>query len=394
MTERSLVGVPFYEQEGQECLDVVVQNIDQCLSKLAIDASIIININGPNTASGIPHKLKVENSLINSSVELVSSSQLSQARAMDEIIHEASRRKIDRIFLTDADIFRFTDSMKKMWDYDNSKLVVGARYRPYPIEIVEAQFGLLSEDEKLLYQIFDGDQLPQVRNTLKKRGIDRKEWVKSSLMLVDVNSSIGIYDSQNQATDSVMNRSICDEDIGIATDAFFMHMGRTDMTDHIKARLRHFRAAESLGQLQAFLHKEINLPPKDVMDDIAKEIRHSYIKGDFYAMLYLSRCAVRQTVNEICMKMAMGTWTKKDLPEVNKVSLMGVRNYDDALKSVPRFFENVDWESIKNYAVNAPATTQDNNRRPFDMTHHLADYNLAKIAIATFMIDEPLGYMR
>jgi len=390
MSERTLVGVPFYEKEGQECLDVTLNNIDQCLSKLAIDASVIVQVNGPDTATGVDSGLRASNSQLNSEVEIVYSKKMSQARAMDDIINEAARRNVGRIFLTDADVYRFTDSMQNMWKHDD-KLIVGARYRPYPIEIVEAELGALTYDEQLLYQIFDGDQTPQVRHTLNNYGIDRKEWVKASLMLVDVNKSVGMHDAQNQATDSIMNRRVAAERIEISQDAFFMHMGRTDMADHIKARLRHFRAASSLGELETFLHKEIQLPSIGTMNEIAKEIRHSYIKGDFYAMLYLCRCAIRQQVNEICTSITQGAWDKKDMVDMTTLNLMDVRNYQDAQEAVQRFFKDIDWGDIKDFAVGAPPTTQEKLRRPFDLAPHLMDYGLARAAIATFMTYEPTG---
>lgn len=391
MSERTLVGVPFYEKEGQECLDVTLHNIDQCLSKLAIDASVIVQINGPDTATGVDSGLKADSSHLNAEVEIVHSEKLSQARAMDDLINEAATRNIGRIFLTDADIYRFTDSMQNMWQHDD-KLIVGARYRPYPIEIVEAEFGALTYDERLLYQIFDGDQIPQVRHALSVRGIDRKDWVKASLMLVDVDRSVDMHGTQNQATDSIMNRRVAAEDIEIAQDAFFMHMGRTDMTDHIKARLRHFKAAASLGELETFLHKEIQLPSTETMNEIAKEIRHTYIKGDFYAMLYLCRSAIRQQVNEICMSIAEGTWDGKDMINTTQLSLMDVRNYQDAQEAVRRFFSDIDWGEIQGFADGAPPTTQEKLRQPFNLAPHLADYGLARAAIATFMSDEPTGH--
>jgi len=171
-------------------------------------------------------------------------------------------------------------------------------------------------------------------------------------------------------------------------------MGRTDMSDHIKARLRHFRAAASLGKLESFLHKEVQLPSEETMNDIAMEIRHLYIKGDFYAMLYLCRSAVRQQVNEICMSIARGVWDEKDVMNAEKTSLMDVRNYQDARIATQRFFADIDWADIKNFAVGAPPTTQEKLRRPFDLAPHFADYGLARASIAAFASDEPAGFKR
>lgn len=382
MSERTLVGVPFYEQEGQECLDVTLHNIDQCLAKLAIDASVVVRVNGPDTASGMKPALTIDQSTYNAEVELSLGNKLSQARAMDDIIDIASERDIDRVFLTDADIFRFTDSLDALWDKE--AIIVGARYRPYPIEIVEAEFGELTYEERLLYQIFDGDQLPQVRHTLAKNGIDRRNWVKASLMLVDVERAKGMHAGQNQATDSIMNRMISKNDIQIAKDACFMHMGRIDMTDHIKARIRHFKAADSRGELDTFLHKEIKLPDADTMNKIAREVRGDYEQGDFYAMLYLARCAVREKVNDICMQIVQGTWDELDTPEISPRSLAYVSTYEDAKDAVARFFVNIDWDAIRGYANSVPSITQERLRRPFDVSRHLVDYSLAKLAVSSF----------
>jgi len=389
VSERTLVGVPFYEQEGQECLDITLRNIDQCLAKLAVDASVVVRVNGPKTASGTIPDLTVNHSDYNAEVELSLGDKLSQARAMDDIIDVASVRKIDRIFLTDADIFRFVDSLDNMWNHEAT--IVGARYRPYPLEIVEAEFGELTYQERLLYQIFDGDQLPQVRHTLAIHGIDRRDWVKASLMLVDVERSKGMHAGQNQATDSVMNRMVDKNDIQVAPDAFFMHMGRVDMTDHIKARIRHFKAAESRGELDSFLHKEVRLPDVATINKVADDIRNNYKRGDFYAMLYLSRCAVREKVNEICMQITQNTWDESNLPAIDPRSMTDVRTYKDASSAISRFFVDVDWDDIRGYANSVPSTTQERLRQPFDVALHLTDYSLAKLAIGSFMVNEPLG---
>lgn len=82
---------------------------------------------------------------------------------------------------------------------------------------------------------------------------------------------------------------------------------------------------------------------------------------------------------------------EQDVPTNEQISLINVRDYQDAYIAVSRFFENIDWDSIQSFAIDPPATTQERFRRPFDMAHHLADYNLAKTAILSFMFDEPVG---
>lgn len=384
-SEKTIVGIPFYEQEGQECLDITLKNIDSCLGNLAIDASIIVQINGSNTVQQAQTDLSVNASNFNSEIEVIASRRIGQAYAMDEILETARSRGIERIFMTDADIYRFPDSMKNMWNTENGT-VVGARYRPYPLELVEAHFGELNYEERLLYRIFDGDQIPAVRNAMRKYGVDKKDWVKASLMLLDVDRVIGMHDGQNHATDSVMNRKLGNELILIAEDAFFMHMGRVDMTDHMKARLRHFRAANARGELEIFLHKEVRLPSEDVMNRVAQDLRDAELNGDFLAMLYLSRCAVRDRVNSICMDITKGVWKSLEFEGIDPISMQEVKTYADAQRAISRFFLDIDWESIMGFAIDSPPTTQQELRQPFDVSSYISGEGFEQIVFESFGI--------
>jgi hypothetical protein len=111
-SEKTIVGVPFYEKEGQECLDVTLQNIDSCLGKLAIDTTVIVQVNGPMTAESHRTDLVADSSHLNSEVEIIASSRVGQAYAMDDMLAIANKRDVGRIFMTDADIYRFPYSMK------------------------------------------------------------------------------------------------------------------------------------------------------------------------------------------------------------------------------------------------------------------------------------------
>ena len=387
--EKTLVGVPFYEKEGQECLDITLRNIDTSLSNLNIDASVIVQLNGPDTAKDRPPYLSVAQSNYNAEIEIVNSPRIGQTLAVNDLIKEASRRGIARAFITDADIYRFPSSLKNMWR-QGDKLVVGARYRPYPLEIVEAAFGSLSPEERLLYQIFDGDQSPQVRRVLQNNGINRSDWVKGSLMLLQPQKVEGMHGNQNHTTDSVMNRSIKQADTQVVQDAYFMHMGRVDMADHIKARLRHFRAAAAQDRLESFLHKEINLPHEETMNLIAEEIRQTTTRGDFYAMLYLTRCAVRAKVNDICMEITIKNWDQSKLGALNPISMEAISTYADAEKAISRFFVSIDWDDIQGFAGEPPSTTQERLRTPFDMEPYMLNSHLAKTVYSSLGISEPM----
>lgn len=390
MTERTLVGVPFYEKESQQGLDITLKNIDDRLNELAIDSSIVVQVNGPETAQGQGPDFVVNASSYNAHIEVIKSDRLGQTRALDDLIGLSAVRGIHHAFMTDADVYRFPGSLKAMWEQAD-KPIIGAHYRPYPIQIVEAEFGNLSYEERLLYQIFDGDQSPQVRRVLRRHGLDRDARIKGSLMLLDTQTAQGMHGDQHHAADSVMNRIIGSDGSRVAEDAFFMHMGRVDMADHIKARLRHFRGAAANNDLEAFLHKEIVLPDESVMNQIAEELRSDSSDGDFHAMLYLMRCAVRKRVNEICLDIASHTWDVTKLGEINPMSMSDVMTYQDAQQAASRFFLSVDWDDVIGTTSGPPPVTQELLRRPFNLDHHMFDRHLARAVFDSLGVESLSG---
>lgn len=386
MSERTIVGLPLYEKESREGLEVTLENIDDRLNELGIDSPIVIQVNGPETAAGNPPDLVINQSKYNAEIEVIHSDQIGQTRALNNLIATAAIRGVKHAFMTDADIYRFPNSMKEMWEQGDHP-VVGARYQPYPIEVVESEFGQLTLEEKLLYQIFNGDQLPQVREVLRRNGLDRKDWVKASLMLLEVNAVHGMHGNQHHVTDSVMNRTMGLERSQIVNGAYFMHMGRVDMGDHIKARLRHFRGAAANNDLDTFLHKEILLPSEKIIDTMAQQIRESYPDGDFFAMLYLARCAVRERVNQICYDIVTNEWDLDSLGEVDPMSMSDVRTFRDAKRAISRFMVNVNWEDVTGFAVGPPPVTQERLRQPFNFERHLRDGKLAQSVMKSFGIE-------
>ena len=366
-------GVPFFEKEGQVTLDVTLQNLDDRLNELDVDANIIVQINGPETALGKQTGLEVDQSKYNATIELNHVQERGQAASMNILSEVAAERGIDRYFLTDADVYRFPHSLEEMWKIDPSYKIIGAKYRPYPIKIVQEQFGALTWQEKMLYHVFDGDQTPEARGALARNGLARKPWVKASLMLVDSATARDMHGNQVNATDSVMNRIVSERDIAVSEDAYFMHMGRVDMTDHIMARLRHFRAAKARGQLDIFLQKEIGLPSDEIMNAVAKDIRSSSDRGDYYAMLYLCRCAVREAVNDICTNIANNTWNLSDLDDINPMSMKDVKTIRQAREASTQFFADVHWDQLLGYGIEAPPTTQERLRQPFLLDRFLQE---------------------
>jgi hypothetical protein len=393
MSEITFVGLPLYEEADPEGLVVTLDNIDERLGELGVDASIVINVNGPQTAAGRLPDLGIEHSRYNAEIKILASRELGQIRAIDELVGHAALRGLERIFVTDDDIYRFPGSLQRMWEQADLP-VIGARYRPFPLEVVEAEFGALPLQERLLYQVFDGDQTPQARKALRSNGFVRPAWVKGSLMLLEVDAVQGMHGQQHYAADSVMNRSIGAESMRIAEGAFFMHMGRTDMTDHIRARLRHFQGAGANTALKTFLHKEVRLPSEEMMNKVAQEIREDSPDGDFYAMLYLTRCAVREKVNQICFDIVTDQWSVDKLGPIEPMGMNQIVTYEDAKKAICRFFLDIDWDKVQDSKSGPPLPTQERHRRPVDLNTHMKIRALARAVVDSlgcmpnFFLDE------
>lgn len=230
-----------------------------------------------------------------------------------------------------------------------------------------------------------------MREVLRRYGADRTDWVKGSLMLLDVNATKGMHDNQYITTDSVMNRTIDRNRIQIADSAYFMYMGRIDMTDHIKARLRHFRAATKRDKLADFLNNEVPLPDEATIDRIAEDIRQTVPRGDYYAMLYLARCAVRSMVNGICLDVVLDQWDETKLSGPDSIGMDTVTTYANANRAVSRFFIDVDWSDICGFAIGSPSITQERLRTPFDLAPHLTNKHLANVVFSSLGITNPLN---
>jgi hypothetical protein len=127
------------------------------------------------------------------------------------------------------------------------------------------------------------------------------------------------------------------------------------------------------------------------MNHIAEEIRSTNTEGDFYAMLYLTRCAVRKKVNEICFDIASDEWDISKLGELDPMSMHSVVTFADAKCAISRFFLDVDWDDVRGFAIGPPPTTQERLRNPFDLEQYMGDRRLAKYVFETLGIESPTG---
>ncbi len=381
MSEKIIVGIPFHEDEGQDTFEITARDLDSRLNEIGVDASIVFCINGLKTSCGSKKQPLVNRSLYNSDITTIANETPGQIAAMEKLSALAITHGSEKIFFTDTDISRLPFSLQNMWEDSQAApetKIIGANYSPYPIEVVRDAYPdvAISPQDELLYKIFDGDKTPQAVRALAAAGYNRSPRVKGSLMLVDAETSLTMHGAQRKAADSIMNRNVAPSDIKISPDAHFMHMGRTDMTDHISARLRHFQAAIESGGVDKFAKKEVQLPTDTVIDSIAHSIRQNEDQGDYFAMLYLSRCAIRERVNTICRDIALKQWNPSALPQVDPRSMQDIHTISDARKICSRFFIDVNWDQILGNSKGAPSITQIELRQPIPLDDYLQDAQL------------------
>lgn len=364
--KRTVVGVPFYDGEGLEVLEACLQNIDDCLGKLNIDAKIVVGINGLKASQKDPLSYKINKSKYNADIKFIKTPP-GIVNAEKTIGRRAAEEGYERIFLTDADISRLPMSLVNLWK-EGDKPVVGANYATYPIEIVLGSGIEFSPQETAFMRIFEADKHLLAREfTFKHRPIRR---IKGSLLLVDTKIIRTMFGYQGITSDSQMNQLIPESDRQLVLNSAFLHFARVDITDHIQARLRHFRAAEAVNDLEVFSRKSLIYEP-DVADEIAKHIVQKYPTATTVASDFLLQCALRHRITDICKTIASG---KKYTPKLVKASFEGidlvtdVHNFNEASKRLESIMGLVDWESLNFPVTKGNGTTQNSHSRvPIDL---------------------------
>lgn len=371
-SERTIIGVPFYDGEGVDVLGVCLRNLDDCLNNLNVDARIVVGINGPRVSLGEePISQKLDRSRFNTDVSFIKSLP-GIVQAERAIIKYARDNNYTRIFLTDADISRLPLSLSYLWN-KGDRSVVGANYCTYPKPILEKAGIKLSDEEFALIDIFEADKHPLA---IKHTGGHRPKRLKGSLILLDVNRSQNIFGGQNITTDSVMNSNVPEVDRQLVREAAFLHYPRVDLTDHIQARLRHYRAAASEGRLDFFSKKSLVYTPV-VAESIAMEIRNSNPNSPEIASNFLLQCALRLCVDKICKQVIDGKKNKQ--PSAHRDISRMAENLEDAQAIISSLMANVDFESLDSPVTSGKGVTQSEKRTPIDLAPLLLDIGYKKL---------------
>ncbi len=368
--KRTIVGVPFYEGEGVEVLEACLKNLDECLHKLNIDAKIVVGVNGPKISQENPIPYHINRSLYNADIVFIKTPPgiVNAEKAIGQLAAEEGYK---RIFLTDADISRLPMALANLWN-EGDKPVVGSNYATYPLEIITESKIKLSPQQIVFMRIFEADKHPLAREfTYKHRPRKR---LKGSLLLVDT-SIIGVmFGCQNITSDSRMNSLVPEKDRKVVLKSAFLHFARLDITDHIQARLRHFRAAKSVNDLDAFTRKSLVYKPKTA-NKVAKQILQKYPWATEVASDFLLQCALRYKVAEICRKIVSG---EKYIPMKQAVSsekvdlVTPVENFNEAKIRIESLMKLVNWEALDSPVTKGYGTTSNGGLRvPIDLNPFL-----------------------
>lgn len=383
--ERTIVGIPFYDGEGAGVLDACLKNLDSCLNRLDIDAQIVIGINGPRVCHGLPPLSDViDPSKYNADVLFIKTPPGIVA-AEKTICRTAKEQGYERIFLTDADISRLPNSIRHMWQRGD-KRIVGANYAAYPPEILEAAGENISPDELALMKIFEADKHPLAREfTLPHRPEKR---LKGSLLLVSPDTGLTMFGGQGITSDSRMNDLVSREDKQVVCEAAFMHRARVSLTDHIKARLRHFRAAASEGELDSFTKRSL-IYSQRVADEIAGKILEKNPQATDEVSNFLLQCSLRHHVAIVCRKLASGkTIEPKDYSVNYQVDNSPVTTFSEATKRIVALLSAVDWECLDCPTANGKGVTQEDKRLSLDLEPYLASEQHRRIILSHLGLPE------
>ena len=282
------------------------------------------------------------------------------------ICSEAADKGYKRIFLTDADISRLPMSLSHLWR-EGDKPVVGSNYSTYPLEILTAAGLNLTPKETALMKIFEADKHPLAREFTWHHRPQKR--LKGSLLLVDVDRVSTMFGSQNITSDSRMNDNVPDADKQLVESSAFMHYGRVCLSDHIQARLRHFRAAAAEGDLDSFTKKSEMYSHKTA-EDIAREILDKNPHAIEVASNFLLQCALRHQVAVMCRAIASGRQPQVDQStEPYEIDLATeVSTYGEANIKIASLLSQVNFYSLDSEAANGKSITQkDQSRVPIDL---------------------------
>ncbi len=386
--KRTVVGVPFYDGEGFDVLEACLKNIDGCLNELDVDAKIIVGINGPRVSLGqAPLSYEIDRSRLNADIKFIKTPQ-GLVNAEKTIGRCAREEGYGRIFLTDADISRLPKALHNLW-HEGDKPIVGANYASYPLEILLGAGINLTPQEIAFMRIFEADKHPLAREFTSAYRPQKR--LKGSLLLVDTKIIRTMFGYQGITSDSVMNRLISEEDRQIIPSAAFMHFARVGIIDHIQARLRHFRAAEAVNDLDAFTRESLMYDP-ETANKIAADIVSKYPQASDVASDFLLQCALRHQVAEICHTIAS---RKKYEPKVSNAShrdvdmITKVQTFEEASIKISALLNHLDWENFSSPVTNGRDITQkDKPRKPINLGPFLNSQPYRQLILSHLDLEE------
>src|SRR5258706_3790939 len=200
-----------------------------------------------------------------------------------------------------------------------------------------------------------------------------------------------MFGFQGITSDSRMNNVLADSDRQLVPSAAFMHFARIDVTDHIQARLRHFRAAKAENDLDRFTKKSRMYEPA-IADEIAKKITQKYPQATRAASDFLLQCALRHQVSEICNTIASGKKYEPKTPDttIDKIDInTNVNSFKEASERIVVYLSTVDWDSLNSGVTSGKGTTQNNQPRiPIDLEPFLKSNPHRQIIFDHLGIDE------
>jgi len=218
--------------------------------------------------------------------------------------------------------------------------------------------------------MLEGDKHPLIKKYTAQIGMGVKtDRIKGSLILVDIALATEMHGFQKITTDSRFNSNVPSDQKTTLDTTGFLHYPRIDIADHIRARLRHYRAAFVENEFCRQHAQE--LPDIDSVKNIAERILTEYPGAITVVSNFLKRSALRVRVAQICkaviLKKEMQHLFKScgDSPDIGKV----VTTFEHAVDLIDAYLSgNVDWDNLLIPVTEGKGTTQTNQPRiPIDL---------------------------
>lgn len=389
-----VIGIPFHSNESRDTLNATLNMIARSLPENC-NVPIIVCQNGPDSQRIV----SIEEYLGKLNLTIVRSPE-GIVYALTRIVKEIKALNPPFCIFYDTDISPLPNWFRELTSSDLTRCdCVLTHHSPYPPEILVTEGRVLPEtSEYFVVRITEGDKHPLIQEAIRVlSGSGRllkaqsKPRIKGSLLRI--NPNLVNFGGQKITSDSVLGFILDGKIPWTKAKTGFFYMPRTSLEDYLRARLRHFRALESLWGINAVTASESLYPEQDlniIRDFVLSEnggagrevvafflLRENLRRRSLEILKNFINCHKRITQE---MEFPGQRQPEVLLEEVNNF-LNGPLTPNDALYTIDRILNSVDWSSVVNSRVSSGLgiTQINSSRTPIDLGPYLENETTRRI---------------